>query len=90
VSGVIRWEDPPRRGVGEAHNWPGIAADLRQRPKQWAIAVICRNFSTAGQTARRIRDGAYKPMEPTGAFEATARTIDGEHRVYARYVGEPS
>lgn len=90
MSAIVRWEDPPRRGLGESHNWSGIDADLKLRPEQWALAVVCRNPSTAGQTARHIRDGGYQPMTPAGAFEATARTIDGEHRVYARYVGEPS
>lgn len=80
---VIRWEDPPD---SMSYDWPCIAADLKMRPGVWAIVAVPRNAGLAGQMAKHIRQSAYEAMH--GAqFEATARTVEAEHRVYARYVG---
>jgi hypothetical protein len=34
-----------------------------------------------------IRSGKYRYYQPKGSFEAVYRYIDGNHRVYVRYVG---
>lgn len=82
MTGVLRWEDPPPRGGSDRYDWSEIADDLVENQGRWALVAIAPNASTAGQMARRIRDGLYDAM-PRG-FEATARTVDGEARVYAR------
>ncbi len=83
---VIRWEEPPGIKGGPVHDWAAIAAALRSRPGQWAVVAVCRNQATAGSTAQGVRRGKYEVLGP--GFEAKARTVDGEPRVYARYVGE--
>lgn len=86
---MIKFEDPPpaKRAV-TVHDWPGISATLRARRGDWALVATCRNQNLASVTARQIRLGIRKELGQ--GFEATARTVDGEHRVYARYVGDPS
>lgn len=86
--GVIRWEDPPTTKGMAAHDWPAIGAALAEQPGQWALVVVCPNGATAGSTARHVRDGKYAALNAYGRFEAHSRTVGGEHRVYARYVGE--
>jgi hypothetical protein len=82
---VIRWEDPPedRRGT----DWAAVGQALKQQPGKWALAVVCNNTVTAGAVARDIRVGKYPAMRALGSFDAMARSVDGEARVYARYVG---
>jgi hypothetical protein len=87
VTAVIRWEAPPVERVKPRRiaEWDGVASDLRARPGEWAlIAVGVEHTNTAGQiNAARIRCFA-----PAGAFEAQRQLVDGEIRVYARYVAE--
>lgn len=45
---------------------------------------------SAGGMAYGIRQAKLQAYAPAGTFEARARTVDGEHRVYARFVGEPT
>ncbi|GAU66688.1 hypothetical protein SSP35_03_03360 [Streptomyces sp. NBRC 110611] len=63
------------------------ARQLRERPGEWAVVRRTETSDQAGAAAQAIRDGRLRAYRPTGAFEATARTVVGEHRVYARYVG---
>lgn len=83
----LRWEDPPARG-GTKVQWDLIGTALRERPGVWAFVTTCKKPLSAAGVARNIRAGKYVPFRPAKAFEAAARTVDGEHRVYARYVGE--
>lgn len=87
MSAIIRWEPPPaeRTKPRRIAQWEGVAADLRERPGEWAlIATGVEHANTAGQiNAARIRCFA-----PAGAFEAQRQLVDGEIRVYARYVAE--
>lgn len=85
MTGILRWEDPPPRGATDRYDWDTIADQLTGQPGRWARVAVAPNASTAAQMARRIRDGLYDPL-PAG-FEATSRTVEGEARVYARYVG---
>jgi hypothetical protein len=78
----IKFEDPPARRGGGAWSPKGtheiIAAKLRERPGEWArIQALPSVQSAAGQA-----------HAPAGSFESKSRTVDGESRVYARYVGE--
>jgi hypothetical protein len=84
---VIRWEDPPPGKYSPEYDWPAIAKALSSAPGTWALVAVCPNTGTAGSTARHIRNGAYQALRTVGKFEATARTVRGEARVYARYVG---
>ena len=83
---VIRWEDPPDKW-GKRNDWAGIGKALMSRPLHWAHVQTAVNGQTAGQMARHINAGKYSALAPLGRFEARSRTVDGEPRVYARYIG---
>jgi hypothetical protein len=87
VTAIIRWEAPPveRSKPRRIAEWDGVATDLRARPGEWAlIATGAQHTGTAGQ----INAGRIVAFAPAGTFEAQRQTVDGEIRVYARYVGE--
>ena len=91
TTSALRWEDPPaHRRTGPrkpGQDWIPIAAALRANPGRWAIVNVESNRSDAAQTANRISSGRIQSFYPVGRFEAVARTVDGECRVYARYTG---
>lgn len=83
------WEDPPpaaKRGETRGHD--AIARLLEKRPGEWAIIFLYETAAGASTMAAYIRSARIVAYEPKGFFEAHARTVEGEHRVYARYVGE--
>lgn len=92
----IIFEEPPAResgpGMGRAGTgkYAEIAQRLKVRPGEWAIVATFDRRNTAHMLAYRIKRGVQYAFRPAGAFEATSRTMDGEHRTYARYVGEQS
>jgi hypothetical protein len=93
VSAVIRWEDPPtperHGGRGGRHrDWAGIVTELRGRPGVWALVAVCPNAGSARGAADQLRNGRGGFPLPC-PLEAVSRTVDGEYRVYARYVGKP-
>lgn len=82
------WEDPPYRSGPTSRTNHGVAATrLRRRPGRWGVVATYVTASSAASAANMVRTGKTASYTPAGAFEATARTVDGEHRVYARYVG---
>lgn len=90
---VIGWEEPPPNGSHAAGRkntkWHRIAEELRAKPSQWAHIENRSAPNIAAQVAMQIRRGHCSGM-PAGQFEAVSRLVDGEYRVYARYVGEVS
>jgi hypothetical protein len=94
VSGVIRWEDPPpprtsERTYARAVDWYAIADELRGRPGEWAVAAVRRGSSSAASLAWQINHANLAAFKGD-RFEAVARVVGDEARIYARYVGEPS
>lgn len=79
---------PEPGGGGERTLHSLIAAQLRQRPGEWARIATRSTASNAASTAHSIRSAKLRPYAPAGAYEAAARTEDGVHSVHARYVGE--
>jgi hypothetical protein len=79
------FEELPEDGAGwrvhRAH-----AARLREHPGQWAAIGTYATRASATSFASMARRG-YGAYVPRRAFEAEVRTVDGEHLVYARYVG---
>jgi len=59
------------------------AAQLRDRPGEWALLMTKDTPSKASDLAGNIRRGIMKAFQPAGAFEATIRGRD----VWVRYVG---
>jgi len=86
VSAEIEWSDPPTSSR-DNRNWPQIAAALRLRPNEWAIVEKPATAYQAGQLAANIRRGKVGGVRPDEDFDAMSRKVDGEYRVYARYVG---
>lgn len=89
----LRWEGPPpevraNRATYKT-KWAAIAATLRQHPGEWAVIEAKATHNAASSTANAIRSGVYRDMT-RGEFEAASRAVDGEYRVYARYVGGAS
>lgn len=74
---------PPRTDETRA----AFAAALRERPGVSAIWGRQATSGSARQEAYVIRKGRMRPFQPAGAFDAAARTLFGEHRIYVRYVG---
>lgn len=70
----------------EARN--AFAAALRARPGAWALMGQHQSPGSARQMAYSIRQAHTTTFAPAGAFEADAKTVMGEHRVYARYLGQ--
>lgn len=64
-----------------------IAAALADRPGEWAIVKEAKTQSAANAAAFQIKTGRISSYAPAGTYEAVSRTVDGKHRVYARYVG---
>jgi hypothetical protein len=87
----IVWEDPPEGRGPETRltKWAIIGAALRSRPGEWALVEVKPSAAIASSVARNIRLGLVRVGQP-GEFDATSRNIDGEFRVYARYVGGDS
>ncbi len=87
TQGVIRWETPPPAGGDQTGTrqrpWALVAAQLRDRPGQWALIDDHGGNVTL---ATRIGNGTSW-WKPAGAFEATTRMINGRLHVYARYIG---
>lgn len=86
--GVIRWEEPPASHRVDRYDWAAIGAELVAHPGIWAMVAVANNSVTAGAMANHIRNGKYLKLAELGRFDAKARSIDGENRVYARYIGE--
>ena len=89
---VIAWEDPPLQLAGRKRapvqdNWAETAATLRTRPGIWAVILEADDRGEAANLSAAIRMGRYPSFHPTLSYEATYRTRNGKHLVYARYVG---
>jgi hypothetical protein len=86
----LRFEDPPEvsRILGRRGKHKEAAEELRSRPGEWAIVGVYGTGASSAAMARHIGDGFVTAYRPAGSFEGLARTVDGEARVYARYVGE--
>lgn len=81
---ALAWEEPP---VNRSSTWLEEASQLRACPGQWAVICIKPHSRAAVAMASHISNGNLAAFRPAGTFEATSRTVDGEARVYARYVG---
>ncbi|HET6636580.1 MAG TPA: hypothetical protein VFH77_16305 [Streptomyces sp.] len=67
-----------------------FAEAVKDRPGVWALFGVQTTPACARQNAYMIRRALRHLNEafgPAGSFEAEARTIFGEWRVYTRYVG---
>lgn len=89
VTHRIRWEDPPpsRGGKLAATVHIDVAEKLRKRPGQWGVIAVYSTNRAASSAAQMIRSGRWAAYSPAGTYEAVARVVEQESRVYARYIG---
>lgn len=83
----IVFEEPPSRGPRGAWAYE-VVRQLRANPDAWARVAAFDKAERASATAYAIKNGLNRAWGSKGDFEAAARKVEGEHRVYARYVGE--
>lgn len=89
---VIRWEEPPPPQRAPAprlvSKYEGVAAQLRARPRQWAVIAQGVPTGSASGLAFRVR-GGNGAFAPKGAYEAKFTGTKGgtDAAVYARFVG---
>ena len=86
---VFRFEEPPAPQSGRPSSHAEAVQALKERPGEWGIVTICSTSASSGSTARAIRTGVRRAWQPAGDFEAVSRKVDGEYRVYARYMPDP-
>ena len=81
------WEEPPATH-GRPGKYAAIAAALKARPGQWAVlrTYPAHESKRGWGFAGAIRDG--KLIDFRDGFEALARTVDGQVRVYVRYAAQ--
>ncbi|MFC5799094.1 hypothetical protein [Streptomyces formicae] len=84
----FQWEDPPPPAEGRYHRHGEIGRTLRGRRGQWARVAKYSTKGVAQDVAYGVRTGRFTAYEPAGDFDAAYREINGEHWVYARYVGD--
>ena len=83
----LKFEAPPsqRRITWGRHH--EVARKLKAKPGEWAVVGVYNASNTAASIARQVKRGVLTAYAPAGSFEAMSRTVDGEYRAYARYVG---
>lgn len=82
----LTWEEPPEVKNGRPAQWPTRLDPLKARPGSWACVATQARGDGGGslsRTASFIKSGVYG-----GGFEAVTRTVDGQTRLYARFVGD--
>ena len=85
---MVNWEEPPA-SQGVFRKEPLFleeAAELRANPGKWAVLTTRETGAKASSLATAIKSNAYVAFKE-GKWDAVARTVDGEHRVYVRYAG---
>jgi len=60
----VTFRDPP---VPPKYDWPAIAAQLRERPGEWALVFKAGNASRVNA----VRDGRIAAVHPDLGFEMT-------------------
>lgn len=67
-----------------------VAAALQQTPEVWRLVRAYPTRAAALSAAHAIKTGSYPAYRPCAGFDAEARRdADGEHVVWARYLGDP-
>src|SRR3954471_13743324 len=90
-SGIV-WEAPPA-AARSSRSLPhpqlaAFAAALRSRPGEWALYPRPLSSGSCTVTQQVIKQGQRSKWTPAGTFDATVRTVDGQRRLYVRYIGE--
>lgn len=76
----LPWEEPPANDSPDVPTANDIASSLARRPGKWAIVAFCDRAARATAMADRINSG----REYGAGYDAVARRVGNQHRVYAR------
>lgn len=89
MSEEMVWEEPPRLPLEAAPraSHHALARQLRAKPGEWGRIGSYSSAESASATAYTVRHAKVTAWVPEGHYEAVARKVEGEYRVYARYVG---
>lgn len=85
VDDVVPTDGPPEPNRPSVGKWERKLAKVMQNPGQW---FIVQRGPNAVATANNLRRRSVRIPRPDHEWEFVARTVDGEGRVYARYLGE--
>lgn len=90
ASEVVMMDPPePRAGAVQVGVWEdrlqAAIVSKKSRWHKWARVWETEGSAQAAEIARNIRGGRVRL--PEGVWEAAARTIDGKHFVFVRYLG---
>jgi len=66
--------------------WNDFVDELQENPGEWTFEVV-KDGRTASVRAHELKHGTRGGSE-AGQIEAFSRTVHGESRVYARWVGD--
>lgn len=87
---TLRFEKPAQHMPHNADTRAEIAEALKQTPGTWALIGARAVAGSARQDAYSVRRGVAGWSMFGPGYEAEARTLFGEHRVYVRYTGGAS
>jgi hypothetical protein len=82
--------DAPAPAIPRKAERAEFVRKLKEAPDEWALLGKTGTMGSGTSLAWMIRNG-HKSMSdflPVGSFEAEARTLLGEHRIYVKYVGQ--
>lgn len=95
---IAEWADPPADKTGSfgrnsvAFLYTDEAEELREFPGRWGVLrdpdFDWRNQTQASGVAHGINTGKYAAFRPAGSFEACTRMVNGEAKLFVRYVGD--
>ena len=88
---IVFVEPPAPRRAASKYPWEEIAAQLKERPGEWAL---CLKGITA-TPASAIKAGKYVPFAPAGSFDARSVGVSDKegktvYDIYIKYVGDPT
>ena len=83
----LDWGAPPRREGRTYHRHELVAKRLKARKGEWAW-VVYNSPRGASHAASKASLGETPAYAPAGDFEAVYRLVDGEHRMYIRFLGD--
>ncbi|MFI1472083.1 hypothetical protein [Streptomyces wuyuanensis] len=84
---ILRFEKSAPMVPSSSEDRAEVAAALKATPGTWALLGQRKVPGSARQDAYSVRLGLHGWAMFGPGYEAEARTLFGEHRIYVRYVG---
>lgn len=87
TDGIV-WEDPPVTAGGFGGiNWGDVLAPLKDYPGRWALVHTGDPKKVRTKASNLTRGNVARGRVEPSEWEFVSRTVDGEGRMYARYLG---